>query len=55
MASLAAFLPAHVIFFLHQTSKDAMMQDAISKTILERWIGGKGQGPFTWDTLLQCL
>ena len=27
----------------------------INEAILERWIGGKGQGPFTWDTLVQCL
>ena len=32
-----------------------MIQDAITKTILGRLIGGKGQGPFKWDTLVQCL
>ena len=29
--------------------------DEINEAILERWIGGKGKGPFTWDTLVQCL
>ena len=29
--------------------------DEINEAILERWIGGKGQGPFTWDTLVKCL
>ena len=35
----------------------AKMYDAeeINKAILEMWIGGKGLGPFTWDTLVQCL
>ena len=35
----------------------AKMHDAeeINKAILEKWIGGKGQGPFTWDTLVECL
>ena len=29
--------------------------DEINEAILERWIGGKGQGPFTWGTLVKCL
>ena len=29
--------------------------DEINEAILERWISGKGQGPFTWDTLVKCL
>ena len=29
--------------------------EEINKAILEKWIGGKGQRPFTWDTLVQCL
>ena len=29
--------------------------DEINKAILEKWISGKGQGPFTWDTLVECL
>ena len=29
--------------------------DEINEAILERWISGKGQGPFTWNTLVQCL
>ena len=33
------------------------MQDAdeINKAILQKWIGGKGLEPFTWDTLVKCL
>ena len=27
----------------------------INEAILQKWIGGKGQAPFTWDTLVQCL
>ena len=27
----------------------------INKTILQNWIGGKGEEPFTWDTLVKCL
>ena len=39
------------------TIEQAKMHDAhlINEAILERWIGGKGQGPFTWDTLVECL
>ena len=35
----------------------AKMHDAdeINEAILQKWIGGKGQGPFTWDTLVKCL
>ena len=35
----------------------AKMYDAeeINKAILEKWIGGKGQRPFTWGTLVKCL
>ena len=53
----SAFLPANsIIYFLHQTSKDVMLQDVITKTILERWIGGKAKDPsFKWDALVQCL
>ena len=29
--------------------------DEINKAILEKWISGKGRGPFTWDTLVKCL
>lgn len=29
--------------------------DEINGTILEKWIGGKGQQPITWDTLVKCL
>ena len=27
----------------------------INEAILQKWIGGKGLEPFTWDTLVQCL
>ena len=27
----------------------------INKTILRNWIGGKGEEPYTWDTLVKCL
>ena len=27
----------------------------INKTILRKWIGGKGEEPYTWDTLVKCL
>jgi len=35
----------------------AMMCDAerINEDILMKWIGGKGQHPLTWDTLVTCL
>jgi len=35
----------------------AMMWDAerINEAILMKWIGGKGQQPLTWDTLVTCL
>ena len=29
--------------------------DEINEAIFQKWIGGKGQGPFTWDTLVKCL
>ena len=29
--------------------------DEINIAILQRWLSGKGQGPFTWDILVQCL
>ena len=27
----------------------------INTTILRNWIGGKGEEPYTWDTLVECL
>ena len=27
----------------------------INETILRKWIGGKGEEPYTWDTLVKCL
>ena len=27
----------------------------INTTILQIWIGGKGEEPYTWDTLVKCL
>lgn len=27
----------------------------INETVLQKWIGGKGLEPFTWDTLVNCL
>ena len=27
----------------------------INATILQKWIGGKGREPFTWNTLVNCL
>ena len=29
--------------------------DEINQAILEKWIGGRGQQPITWDTLVKCL
>ena len=29
--------------------------DKINEAILERWISGKGEAPFTWNTLVMCL
>ena len=27
----------------------------INQAILEKWIGGRGRQPVTWDTLVKCL
>ena len=37
--------------------ENAKMHNAteITATILEKWIGGKGLQPFTWNTLVNCL
>ena len=37
--------------------EQARMDDVveINKAILQKWIGGKGLEPFTWDTLVKCL
>ena len=36
----------------HEWNRDA---EKINRTILEKWICGKGLEPFTWDTLVKCL
>lgn len=40
--------------FLLESAKTQTATE-INVTILREWINGKGQEPFTWDSLVKCL